>query len=93
MRDAFYQTDIGIDFRCFDGKDGLYPWGITDNGDELYWELGERTQVVIFAARHATYVKLEMSLTEVLREIFINGNTYNIFPDDLFLEEVSMVQY
>ena len=41
MKDAYismqseFPEQFSFDF--YNGKTGLFPWGITDNGDELFW--------------------------------------------------------
>jgi SMI1-KNR4 cell-wall len=39
--------DYAIGSPVFPERDGLFPWGFTDNGDTLCWEVGVRTGQVI----------------------------------------------
>lgn len=73
--------------KYFDHENGLLPWGITDNGDELYWYIdnGKRS-IVVMEARYAEIYKYDMELTEFIYKLLNKEIQCNAFPDDFFEE-------
>lgn len=68
-------------------KDGLLPWGYTDNGDELYWKTNdfpEKWSIVIYESVSPEYHEYKMQLTEFLYKIITRGLICDVFPEDLF---------
>lgn len=58
-------------YEVFPNKNGLLPWGYTDNGDILYWLTEgepEKWFVVVYDSRSENY-KYELTMTEFLSQI------------------------
>jgi hypothetical protein len=54
----------------YNGKNGLLPWGGTDNGDELYWEVNDNAwKIVVYASRELEALEYDMTMTEFLCKI------------------------
>lgn len=76
-------------------KDGLLPWGYTDNGDELYWKTNsssEKWSIVIYESASPEYQEYQMQLTEFLYKIITKELVCDVFPEDLFEEKVDYVR-
>ena len=70
-----------------DGK-GLFPWGITDNGDELYWNyFGDSIELVVFASRYAGCATYRMTIDDFLYGVLTKKIDCSIFPDSFVLDK------
>lgn len=80
--------------KYFDHDDGLLPWGITDNGDELYWycENGTRS-IIVMEARYAKIYKYDMELTEFICKLLNKEIQCAAFPVDFFGEKYNYEIY
>jgi hypothetical protein len=68
-------------FPVYPDEGGVYPWGSTDNGDELYWVTnGEPDQwpTLIVASRGAAFELLRWSLTELLLRLLTSRHESRI---------------
>jgi hypothetical protein len=66
--------------------DGILPWGITDNGDVLFWETRghpDQWPVIVNESRSADYERFEMSMVELVLSFLSGSTTVSAFPDDL----------
>ena len=52
----------------FDGNDGIFPCGITDNADVVYWQYvnGVQKNIVVYNARGGEYFSVESSLVDFI---------------------------
>lgn len=69
-------------YHIFPEKNGLLPWGFTDNGDELYWETGlepDKWNVVVCKYNFYNY---RMCMTEFLYKIISREIICDEFPED-----------
>ena len=68
----------------FPERDGLFPWGITDNGDELFWLVGSSTghSVVVCDSRAANWFDFRLSTCEFLAGILVGEVHVPCFPGD-----------
>lgn len=74
-------------FEFYNGKMGLFPWGITDNGDELFWNFkGDSLEIVVYESRYVSYMRYIMSMKEFLCGLLRKEIVCPIFPDDFILE-------
>lgn len=74
-------------YKFYNGKEGLFPWGITENGDELFWNYKKDTiEIVIFEARYISCVRYSMGTEEFLCKLLNKEIVCSIFPDDFVLE-------
>lgn len=77
--------EFTFEFYC--NGQGLFPWGITENGDELYWCFEEeRVEIVVFAARYTLIKRYSMSMEEFLSNILTKAIKCEAFPDDFVLD-------
>ncbi len=73
-------------YPAFPQPGGLFPWGTTDNGDVLYWQVEENEDtswaIVVFDGRHAEHERYDMTVTNFLTEVLTGALKVGIFPDD-----------
>ena len=75
------------DYSFYDNGIGLFPWGITDNGDELYWNyMNGIAEVVIFASRYADVFSCKLNMIDFLTGLLTKKIECDIFPDDFVLD-------
>ena len=75
-------------YNFYNGKMGLFPWGITDNGDELFWNFkGETLELVIYESRYMSNISYAMGMEEFLYKLLKKEVICPIFPDDFILEK------
>lgn len=72
-------------FDFWNGINGLIPWGITENGDEIYWNMGERQSIVVFSSRYADVYTYNLSMSEFLEELLLRRIECPCFPDDFWM--------
>ena len=91
MQDAYinmqgeFPEQFSFDF--YNGKRGLFPWGITDNGDELFWNFkGDILEIVVYESRYARNMSYIMGMEEFLCKLLKKEIECPIFPDDFILE-------
>lgn len=71
----------------YNGKSGLFPWGITDNGDELFWNFkGDMLEIVVYESRYARNISYIMGMEEFLCKLLKREIECPFFPDDFILE-------
>lgn len=92
MKDAYismkseFPEQFSFDF--YNGITGLFPWGITDNGDELFWNFKDDIlELVVYEARYASNMSYIMSMEEFLYRLLKKEIVCPIFPDDFILEK------
>lgn len=81
-------------YNIYPEKDGLLPWGYTDNGDELYWKTNgspEKWSIVIYESASPEYHEYKMQLAEFLYKIIIKELICDVFPEDLSEGKVDYV--
>jgi len=67
----------------YDGKSGLFPIGISDNGDEIFMDFqGGDVIIKIYETRELSPIVFNLSFLEFLVEILTNDNYKDIFADD-----------
>ncbi len=79
------QGNEQIPFPLFPDKDGLLPFGTTDNGDVLFWKTsGEPNQwtIVVNASRESLYDRFDENMTDFLTKILRRELVCAIFPAD-----------
>ena len=92
MKDAYrsMQSEFPeqFPFDFYNGKTGLFPWGITDNGDELFWNYkGDVLELVVYESRYASNMSYIMNMEEFLCRLLSKEIVCPIFPDDFILEK------
>jgi hypothetical protein len=66
-------------------SDGLFPWGITDNGDVLYWICqgsASAWKVVISDSRSSRWQMVDAGFGELLNGVLLKDLTIACFPPD-----------
>lgn len=65
-------------------KDGILPWGYTENGDELYWKTSEKDnwEIVIYESRSSNFCIYKMEFTEFIYKLITKEIVCEAFPDD-----------
>lgn len=72
-------------FALYPEPGGLFPWGLTDNGDRLYWLTeGEPNSWVsiIYESRGPRYDRHAIGCCEFLRRWVAGDLPVAVFPDD-----------
>jgi hypothetical protein len=77
-------------YKLFPERDGVFPFGITDNGDVLYWKTSGSPNtwtVLINEARSPDWEEFDMVMTEFLSKV-ISRQIYpsafpNVFPSSV----------
>lgn len=73
-------------YSFFPEVGGLLPFGITDNGDSLFWHtIGspDNWSTVVSPAREAIYEEFSDEMTELLRKLLTGALVSDILPNDL----------
>lgn len=91
MQDAYISMQSEFpeqfSFSFYNGERGLFPWGITDNGDELFWNFKDDTiEIVIFESRYVSSTNYIMGTEEFLCKLLKRELVCPIFPDDFIVE-------
>ncbi|SFA72337.1 Imm30 family immunity protein [Selenomonas ruminantium] len=73
-------------FELYPATDGLLPFGLTDNGDELYWQNTDDNpnlwKLIIYESRSTVYYEYNLSFTDFLVGLFVGGISCEILPDE-----------
>ena len=78
---------IEYNYSFYDNGIGLFPWGITDNGDELYWSFMDGlAEIVIFASRYAYVYSYKLNMVDFLTGLLTKKIECDLFPDDFVLD-------
>ena len=78
---------IECEYCFYDNGIGLFPWGITDNGDELYWNyMNEVTEIVVLSSRYADIFSCKLNMTDFLTGLLTKKTECNLFPEDFVLD-------
>jgi hypothetical protein len=75
-----------VPFRLFPEFGGLLPFGITDNGDTLFWKTGgdsNRWTVVVNTVRTARYEEFGRNMTDFLVGVLSGELKCKAFPEDV----------
>lgn len=73
---------------------GLLPWGLTDNGDELYWLTEgkpDEWKIVVYETRASEYHIYPLSMVEFLYKTITKELVCEAFPDDFPSDKVSFI--
>ena len=92
MREAYEIMKIDFpkmcEFEFWRNGKGIFPWGITDNGDELFWNYkGDIVEIVVYESRYANNMSYIMSMEDFLCGLLSKEIVCPIFPDDFILEK------
>ena len=86
MLDAYkeskYMFHDDFPYRIFPDKNGLLPWGYTDNGDELYWKTSDKHsdwEIVIYESRSVEYYHYKMGIAEFLYKLICKEIECDVF--------------
>jgi hypothetical protein len=74
-----------IPYKTFPDKGGILPFGVTENGDVLFWRtegMPNDWSVVVNDARAPAWNSFELSMTQFLAELLQRKLVCSIFPND-----------
>ena len=79
--------------NVYDGVDGIFPWGITENADVLYWlfEGGNAKEVIVYNARGGDYYTSPLSFSDFLYKVLKKEIKCDKFPSDFPSSELEFV--
>ena len=66
--------------------DGIFPWGVTDNGDVLYWLCRGGLSdwaIVVCDSRSSRWREFRVSTAEFLTSLITREIVVDVFPDDV----------
>jgi hypothetical protein len=69
-----------VPYALYPERGGLFPWAYTDNGDTIYWTVGE-DRVVVGAARDPDWDERRTSLSTFLADLIEHKVSSNVLPD------------
>ncbi|RGS58940.1 hypothetical protein DWX81_18285 [Roseburia inulinivorans] len=92
MREAYEIMKIDFpkmcEFEFWRNGKGIFPWGITDNGDELFWNYkDDSVEIVIFSSRYSEKQIFSCSMSEFLVDLLEKKKECSIFPNDFIRQE------
>ena len=73
-------------YEVFPNKNGLLPWGYTDNGDELFWKMKGNVnnwEIIVYESRSPIFYSYKMGLAEFLFKLISNEIKCDIFPEGI----------
>jgi len=82
LRDEFREN---IPYAFYPDADGLFPWGVTDNGDVLYWLCNGRrasSLIVVNESRGPRWREFQLSTVEFLAALVTRELVVDVFPND-----------
>ena len=85
LNDLAKTFNEGIPFPLFPEPNGLLPFGVTDNGDVLFWQVTKDPvdwKVIINAAREPKWEKYDVGMTDLLAGLLSRKLICGIFPED-----------
>ena len=90
MRDSYnYLKELSPDhfkYNIYPDEKGLLPWGYTDNGDELYYNLeSESTIIMPSRCRDSDVYEYKMGMIEFFCKLFTKEINCCVFPSDLVI--------
>lgn len=74
-----------IPFPLFPKPNGLLPFGVTDNGDVLFWQAASNPagwKVIINAAREPKWKQYDVGITDLLTGLLSRQMICEVFPGD-----------
>lgn len=86
FREIRAQEKGQVPYPLFPEEGGLLPFGITDNGDVLFWKTSADPQqwtIVIADSRAPEYEEHQLALTDFLLKLLDGELSSGIFPDDM----------
>ena len=72
-----------VPFNIYPESNGIFPWGRTDNGDDLFWITegkSDNWQIFVLSARDGEYSVLDLTVSEFLYKWMTNEIEISNFP-------------
>ena len=85
LRELRAEGDEKCPYSVFPQREGLLPFGITDNGDVLYWKTAQASadwRIVVAESRGPTFEEFEGTMTEFLIAVLMKRHRVGAFPED-----------
>ncbi len=77
------KADSTEKINYYDGKSGLFPIGVSDNGDEIFMDFqGEEVSIEVYETRELSPIVFNVSFLEFLVEILTNDSYKDLFAED-----------
>jgi hypothetical protein len=86
--------DTEVPYPLFPEPEGLLPWGVTDNGDSLFWLTAGNTDewpVVINESRGPFFERFEEPMTDFLAKLISGEISSEVIPSDFLDKEALFV--
>lgn len=74
-----------VPYPLFPKPGGLMPFGVTDNGDVLFWQVNSNPpdwKVIVNAARESKWKKYDVGMTDLLAGLLSRQIICEVFPGD-----------
>lgn len=74
-----------VPYPLYPDANGIIPWGVTDNGDVLYWICNgtpSHWTIVVNESRGPLWREYELSMSEFLEKLVSRDLVVDVFPDD-----------
>lgn len=70
--------------HIYDGKNGIFPWAVTNNADVLYWLFKDHEikETVVYGARGGEFYSTHLSSSCFLYQLLTKQIICHRFPDD-----------
>ena len=94
QRRFFAESGTAAPFALYPDANGLFPWGITDNGDVLYWlcKGSPSTWVIVVCdSRASRWREFKLSTVQFLAEVLTKELVADVFPEDFPTESPEFV--
>jgi hypothetical protein len=79
------ETGVNTPYALHPAADGIFPWGVTDNGDVLYWLCRggpSNWSIVVCDSRSSRWREFRVSTAEFLTSLITREIVVDVFPDD-----------
>jgi hypothetical protein len=94
QRQFSMESGITAPYAFYPETNGLFPWGITDNGDVLYWLCkGSPSdwETVACDSRASRWRAFHLTMSEFLTELVTRKLIVDIFPEDFPSEKAEFI--
>jgi hypothetical protein len=78
------ESGLRLPFPVYPEEDGVFPWGCTDNGDQLYWRFRRgkfEHPLVVAESRGPEWQEFNVSMTDFLANVLARRITCGVFPE------------
>lgn len=79
------ETGLAVPYPLHPDARGLFPWGVTDNGDVLYWVFDDCSidcAIVVCDGRASRWREYKLSTCQFLAALVARDLVIDVFPED-----------